>query len=46
MKWISYDDLAITKDAYSELTKKLVEFDISKTPPTYEEFVDASLLGQ
>lgn len=43
MKWISYDDLAITKDAYIDLTKKLIEFDISKTPPTYEDFVDTSL---
>jgi NitT/TauT family transport system substrate-binding protein len=44
MKWISYDNLAITKDAYEALTKKLIEFDISKTPPTYEAFVDTSLL--
>jgi len=46
MKWISYDDLAITKDAYNDLTKKLIEFDISKTPPAYDEFVDTSLLGK
>lgn len=44
MKWISYDDLAITQEAYEDLSKKVVEFGISKTPPTYEDFVDPSLL--
>jgi NitT/TauT family transport system substrate-binding protein len=46
MEWISYDDLRITKDAYTDLTKRLREFNISKKPPTYEEFVDESLFGQ
>ncbi len=44
MKWISYNDLKITKEAYDDLRNKMIEFDISKTPPTYEEFIDASLL--
>lgn len=44
MKWISYDDLAITQEAYEDLSKKVVEFGISKTPPAYEDFVDPSLL--
>ncbi len=44
MKWISYDDLSITKGAYEDLTKKVINFGISKTPPSYEEFVDPSLL--
>lgn len=46
MKWISYDDLKITKDAYDDLRNKMIEFDISKTPPTYEEFIDASLFSK
>ncbi len=44
MKWISYDDLAITKAAYGDLSKKVVEFGISETPPAFEDFVDPSLL--
>lgn len=43
MKWISFDDLRITKEAYDDLTKRLIEFEISNKPPTYEEFIDASL---
>ncbi|HEX2927337.1 MAG TPA: ABC transporter substrate-binding protein [Ruminiclostridium sp.] len=46
MKWISYDNLAITKEAYDDLTKKMIEFNISKTPPSYEDFVDPTLLGK
>ena len=46
MKWISFDDLRITKEAYTDLTNKLIEFDISKLPPTYEDFIDDSLFGQ
>ncbi|QNU68099.1 ABC transporter substrate-binding protein [Ruminiclostridium herbifermentans] len=45
MKWISFDDLRITKGAYTDLTKRLIEFDISKTPPTYDDFIDDSLFG-
>lgn len=43
LKWISYDDLAITKEAYEDLSNKIIEFGISKTPPAYEDFVDSSL---
>jgi NitT/TauT family transport system substrate-binding protein len=46
IKWISFDDLKITKEAYTDLTKRLIEFDISKTPPTYEDFIDDTLFGQ
>ncbi len=45
MKWISYDDLTITKSAYEDLSKKVIEFGISKTPPAFDAFVDPSLLN-
>lgn len=43
LKWISYDDLTITRNAYEDLTKKLIEFDISKNPPAFDDFVAASI---
>ncbi len=46
IKWISFDDLRISKEAYTDLTKRLIDFDISKKPPTFEEFIDASLFGK
>lgn len=46
MKWISYDNLEITKDAFNDLRNKIIEFDISKTPPTFEDFVDSSLISK
>ncbi len=45
MKWISYNDLVITKPAYEDLSKKVIEFGISKTPPSFDAFVDPSLLN-
>ncbi len=46
MKWISYDDLRISKDAYESLCGYLTEFEILQSPPAYEDFVDASLLEE
>lgn len=46
MKWISYKDLAITREAYNDLTKKMKEFGISSNPPAYDDFVDSSLYGK
>ena len=45
MEWISYDDLKITKDAYADLTNRVKKLGLSDNPPTYEDFVDSSLLG-
>lgn len=45
MKWISYNDLAITREAYDDLTKKMKEFGISSNPPAYDDFVDSNLFG-
>lgn len=44
MKWISYNDLKITREAYDSLTSKIKEFRISSNPPAYDDFVDSSLL--
>lgn len=43
MKWISYDDLTISKEAYDDLVSKMKEFDISQASPSYEDFVDTTL---
>lgn len=45
LEWISYDNLVIEKDSYKVLTDSLVEMGLSKTPPTYKDFVDSSLLN-
>lgn len=45
LQWISYDDLKIERKSYSVLTNSLLEMKLSKKPPTYEEFVDMSLMN-
>lgn len=44
LEWISYDHLNIDKDSYKVLADALVEMKLSEAPPSYEDFVDASLL--
>ena len=39
LKWISYDDLEISKEQYDELSEKVKDYGLSDNPPTYEEFV-------
>ena len=46
MGWISFDDLKITKEAYTDLTTRVKKLGLSENPPTYEDFVDSSLLGE
>ncbi|MFC5560229.1 hypothetical protein ACFPN4_14260 [Ureibacillus thermophilus] len=43
-KWIAYDDLIIHEKDYKELTKNLIEMGLQKNPPSYEKFVDNSLI--
>lgn len=45
MNWISYNDLKITKEAYTDLTNRVKKLGLSENPPTYEDFVDNSLLS-
>jgi len=46
LQWISYDDLKINEDAYSILTDALVEMNLSEAPPTYEDFVNTTLIEE
>lgn len=39
LKWISFDNLEITKEAYETLVQKVKEYGLLDNPPTYEEFV-------
>ena len=45
LNWISYDNLTIEEDSYKILRDALVEMELSKNPPTYEDFVDTSLIN-
>lgn len=46
MEWISYNDLKIYEKDYTDLTKYLVEMGLSENPPSYEDFVDNSLIDK
>lgn len=39
LEWISFDNLNFTEDIYNTLVEKVINYDISDNPPTYEEFV-------
>ncbi|MCL2347677.1 MAG: ABC transporter substrate-binding protein [Planctomycetaceae bacterium] len=43
LKWISFDDLQMTKDSYDTLTEKMVKFGLTDHPPKYEDFVASGL---
>ena len=45
LAWISYDQLQIEREHYQLLVQNFLEMGLSKHPPTYEEFVDMSLLN-
>lgn len=45
LRWISYDHLEITKEAYETLSDYMVQYDILSDPPSYESFVNTDLLG-
>lgn len=44
LQWISYDNLKIEEDSYAILTESLIEMGLSEEPPSYEEFVNTSLI--
>lgn len=46
LNWISYNNLKIEKDAYKILRDSLIEMSLSENPPTYDEFVDSSLIEE
>lgn len=41
LKWIHFDDLDITQEAYQTLADKVKEYGINENPPAYEDFVMA-----
>ena len=44
LQFIRYNDLAITREAYKELTSRMQEAGLIRQVPDYEEFVDSTLL--
>lgn len=44
LEWISYDNLTIEEDSYKILRDALIEMGLSENPPSYEDFVDTSLI--
>lgn len=44
MQWISYKDLRIEEKDYNRLTGEIKELKLIENPPSYEEFVDNSLI--
>ncbi|GEK34954.1 ABC transporter substrate-binding protein [Kurthia sibirica] len=44
LQWISYDHLTISRQEYEKLGIGLQEMKLAKEPPSYDEFVDATLL--
>lgn len=44
LEWITYRDLKIYEKDYNDLRQYLMEMDLSENPPSYEDFVDQSLL--
>ncbi|SFE05254.1 NitT/TauT family transport system substrate-binding protein [Lentibacillus persicus] len=44
--WISYEDLQIKKEDYEVLKDSLLEMGLSENPPSYESFVNNSLINE
>lgn len=43
LKWISFHDLAISREDYAALAERMIREKLIETPPAYEDFVDLSL---
>ncbi|MDE6784503.1 MAG: ABC transporter substrate-binding protein [Ruminococcus sp.] len=39
LQWISYDNLDITKESYDALAEKVIKYNLSENPPSYEDSV-------
>lgn len=44
LQWIKYDDLKLDKASYEELREYMMKMELSKNPPTFEDFVDNSFI--
>lgn len=46
LKWISYDNLNLDRSSYKELVDHLGQMELSENLPTYDDFVDPTLLAK
>lgn len=46
LQWISYDDLHIQEQPYKELVNSITSMGLFEDPPTYEEFVNNTLIDK
>ncbi|PLR75262.1 metal ABC transporter substrate-binding protein [Bacillus sp. V3-13] len=46
LEWITYEDLRLNESAYEELRQNLIEMGLFENPPSYEDFVDNSLIDK
>lgn len=46
LQWISFDKLKIEKEDYEKLVQEVTDLGILDNPPTYEDFVDNSLIDK
>ena len=46
LQWISYDDLHIQEQPYKELVDTITSMGLFEDPPTYEEFVNNTLIDK
>lgn len=46
LRWISYDNLRLNEEAYNKLVESMIEMGLSENPPSYEDFVDNSLIDK
>lgn len=46
LKWISFNKLRIEEEDYKKLTDEVKQLNLLDNPPTYEEFIDNSLIDK
>lgn len=46
LEWITYKDLKINEKDYEDLRKYMIEMNLSKSPPAYNDFIDNSLVDE
>jgi NitT/TauT family transport system substrate-binding protein len=46
LQWIKYDELKLDKGSYEELRNYMMEMGLSKSPPSFEDFVDNSFIEE
>ena len=43
MRWIEFDNLAISKEYYNDLIQRIKAAGLSENPPSFEDFIDTTL---